>query len=197
MGSRDPRIDAYIAMSADFAKPILSYLRKTVHEACPEVEEDWKWSAPHFMYHGMLCGMAAFKEHCSFGFWKGTLVVPSRLGGNHAMGHFGRITRLADLPARRDLIRYIKKAAKLNQAGVQVARVSRPKPPLVVPAELRRALSNNRSARATFENFSPSHRREYIEWIGEAKTEETRRRRLETALAWMAEGKSRNWKYER
>lgn len=196
MGTRDARIDAYIAKSADFAKPILSQLRETVHQACPAVEEAWKWSHPHFMYHGMLCGMAAFKQHCTFGFWKGALVVGSGDDAGAAMGQFGRITRLSDLPSKPVMVRFIKKAMQLNESGTKLQRAARrPRPPLAVPTDLKRGLQRNERAQTTFENFSSSHRREYIEWITEAKSEETRQRRLDSAIKWMAEGKSRNWKY--
>lgn len=195
MGTRDTRVDAYIAKSADFAKPILRQLRDTVHQACPAVEETMRWSAPHFMYHGMLCGMASFKEHCAFGFWKASLILaPDDNLGDAAMGHFGRIATLADLPSKKTLAGYVKKAMKLNKEGVKVERVKRkPKAPLAVPAD---SPARKESA-ATFENFRPSHRREYLEWLSEAQGEETRQRRLETAVGWMAEGKSRNWKYVR
>ncbi len=198
MAARDARVDAYIAKSADFARPILTHLREVVHTACPDVEETMKWSFPHFLYKGMLCGMAAFKEHCSFNFWKGALIVENGVGDDEkAMGQFGRITKLSDLPPKKILSGYIKKAMKLNEDGVKVPARSKPKAPqaLVIPDELTRALQANNDARAVFEKLSPSHKREYAEWISEAKTEATRTRRLETALQWMAEGKSRNWKY--
>jgi len=199
VGTRDERIDAYIAKSADFAKPILTHLRGIVHEACPDVEETMKWSAPHFMYKGMLCAMASFKEHCAFGFWKGALVVESDGKAGEAAGHFGRITKVSDLPPKKVIAGYIKKAMALNESGTAVAR----KPKRVAakdaapPDYLMAALKKNRKALATFEGFTPSHRREYVEWITEAKGEETRQRRLQQALEWMAEGKPRNWKYMR
>ena len=197
MGTRDPRVDAYIARSAEFARPILTHLRAVVHAACPEVEETLKWSAPSFMYKGMLCGMAAFKEHCIFGFWKGSLI--KGVGGrdsDEAMGNYGRIGSVADLPSKKALTGFIKEAMRLNDEGIKVVR-KKPgsRKPLPVPPDLAAALRKNPKARATFEGFSPSHRREYLEWITEAKGEETRRRRLETAVGWMAEGKARNWKY--
>jgi uncharacterized protein YdeI (YjbR/CyaY-like superfamily) len=199
MGTRDPRIDAYIDRSADFARPILTHLREVVHAACPDVEETMKWSMPHFMYNGMLCGMASFKQHCTFGFWKGALVVGQGPAAEQAMGQFGRITRLADLPSKRVIAGYIKEAMRLNDAGVKSptrsAAARTAKPELPVPDYLAAALRRNRKARATFEGFTPSHRREYVEWITEAKGEDTRQRRLETAIAWMAEGKPRHWKY--
>lgn len=201
MGARDPRFDAYIAHCADFAKPILRHLREVVHAACPGVEETMKWSAPHFMYKGMLCGMAAFKQHCAFGFWKGSLIVDANgKSAGEAMGQFGRNTRLSDLPAKKTLTEYIKKAMTLNDEGVKApvrARAGRKKPPVVVPAYLTAALRKNKKALATFESFSPSHRREYVGWILEAKSDATRERRLETAIAWMAEGKPRHWKYSK
>jgi len=197
MPSQDPRIDAYIEKSADFAKPILRHLRDVVHEACPDVEEKMKWSFPHFDYKGMMCSMASFKEHCTFGFWKSELVLgdAAKEGG---MGQFGRITSVEDLPARKVLMGYVKKAMQLNDEGVKPKRVQKPRkarPEVDVPEDLAAALKKNAKARATFEGFSPSHRREYVEWITEAKREETRARRIAQAVEWMAEGKHRNWKY--
>jgi uncharacterized protein YdeI (YjbR/CyaY-like superfamily) len=195
MGKKDPRVDAYIAKSPDFAKPILRHVREIVHKGCPDVEETIKWGMPHFDYKGMLCGMSAFKKHCALGFWKHRLVVPAKKG---AMGHFGRIISLKDLPPDRVLVGYVREAARSNEAGMKVPRKRRePKRALATPADLAAALKKNAKARAAFEEFSPSHRREYIEWITEAKTEETRRKRLGTAVEWMAEGKPRNWKYMR
>jgi uncharacterized protein YdeI (YjbR/CyaY-like superfamily) len=194
MGARDPRIDAYIAKSADFAKPILNHLRELVHAACPDAQETVKWQSPSFEYKGLLCGMAAFKEHCTFGFWKHELLLGDRNG--EAMGSFGRITSLKDLPSDRTLNRLIKRAAKLNADGVKTPRTAAaPRPPLVVPTFLTTALKKNAAARQSFGAFSPSHQREYVEWLTEAKTDATRDKRLATALAWMAEGKRRNWKY--
>lgn len=197
MGSRDPRIDAYIARSAEFARPILTHIRSVVHGACPEVEETLKWSMPAFMYHGILCGMAAFKHHCTLGFWKGSLILDAKgQRADEAMGQFGRITMLSDLPSKRVLAGYVKQAMRLNEEGTAVKRAPRrPKPPPRVPVVLKRALDKNRKARETFEEFSPSHKRDYVEWITEARTEETRQRRLAQAITWMAQGKPRNWKY--
>jgi uncharacterized protein YdeI (YjbR/CyaY-like superfamily) len=201
MPTKDSRIDAYIAKSPDFARPILKHIRKLVHAACPDVVETMKWSFPHFDYKGMLCSMAAFKHHCTFGFWKGALIFERGNGpfgkAKEAMGHFGRITAISDLPGEKALLGYIRKAVELNKAGVK--RPTRPKPrtnkPLIVPEDLVAALNQNHEARTTFEQYSPSHRREYVEWINEAKRDETRNRRVATAIEWMAKGKPRNWKY--
>lgn len=195
MGKKDPRIDAYIQKSAEFAKPILTRLRGVVHAACPDVQETMKWSSPHFDYEGPLCGMAAFKEHCAFGFWKGSLIVEN--ASDEGMGQLGRITKLGDLPPRKTLTAWVRKARKLNEAGVKAPRAPKQKKaPARGPVDLRKALAKNSRARAAFEGFSPSHRREYVEWIEEAKRAETRTRRLATAIEWMARGKSRNWKYQ-
>jgi uncharacterized protein YdeI (YjbR/CyaY-like superfamily) len=194
MGKRDPRIDAYIAKQRDFAKPILSYIREVVHEGCPDCEETLKWSMPTFLHHGILCGMAGFKEYAVMMFWKGTLIVGTGGKSLEAMGSLGRITRVEDLPPRKELLGYIKKAMELNEKGI-TRKKRAPKPEVAVPKDLAAALRKNKKAGATFDGFSPSHRREYVEWITEAKTEATRQRRLETATGWMAEGKSRNWKY--
>jgi uncharacterized protein YdeI (YjbR/CyaY-like superfamily) len=202
MKNTDPRIDAYIAKSAPFARPILTHLRKVVHAGCPEVEETLKWSMPAFTYKGILCGMAAFKAHCTFGFWKGELLVNGKKGAaktEEAMGQFGRITSIDDLPSQRTLVSMVRKAAALNDAGVPAPHMVRARQkkraPIAAPKYFTDALKRNKKALAAFEGFSPSHKREYIEWITEAKTEVTRERRLNTALEWMSEGKVRNWKY--
>ncbi|MFL5539634.1 MAG: YdeI/OmpD-associated family protein [Longimicrobiaceae bacterium] len=200
MGTRDPRFDQYIAKAPEFARPILSHLREVVHGACPEVEETMKWSSPHFTWHGMLCHMAAFKQHCAFGFWKGSLVVGDGGGAtSEAMGQFGRLTSLADLPSDEVLAGYVREAMRLNDAGVKPPPRAKPaeKKELDVPADLTAALQANPAALAHFERFSPSKRKEYAEWITEAKSEVTRGKRLGTAVEWIAEGKARHWKYEK
>ena len=201
MPTKDKRVDSYIAKSAAFAQPILVHLRELVHKAVPGVEETMKWSFPHFDYHGVMCSMAAFKEHCAFSFWKASLMSDPKkiLGqrGETAMGHFGRITGLKGLPSDNILIAYVKEAAQLNEAVVKLPgrkRVVQKK--LDVPGYFMAALKRNKKALATFEKFSPSHKREYVEWISEARTDETKEKRLAIAIEWMAEGKTRNWKYE-
>ena len=201
MPKKDPRVDACIAKSAPFAQPILKHIRKLVHAGCPDVEETIKWQFPSFMYKGMLCGMAAFKNHCTFGFWKHELIFgkdkPGANGEERGMGQFGRITSLSDLPEDNVLLGYIKEAARLNDEGVKVPSRAKPKKKaqLVVPDYFMKELKRNKKALATFEGFSYSHKKEYTEWITEAKAEDTRQRRLETAVQWIAEGKARNWKY--
>jgi uncharacterized protein YdeI (YjbR/CyaY-like superfamily) len=200
IATKNPRIDAYVAKSADFAKPILKHLRKVVHAGCPEVEETIKWSMPHFDYKGVMCGMAAFKEHCAFGFWKADLIFDGdKQAEKSGMGSFGCIKSLKDLPDEKTLIGYVKKAAALNQAGIKAPGRTQPKKreALPVPEYLASALKKNAKARKTFESFSPSHRREYIEWITEAKRDETRKERLAKTIKWLSEGKPRNWKYMR
>jgi hypothetical protein len=199
MGTRDPRIDAYIEKSAEFAQPILTHLREVVHAGCPDVVETMKWSMPFFDYHGPLGNMAAHKQHCSFGFWRGAALA---LGGKgedaEGMGHFGKITSIKDLPPKKELIGYVRKAAELNASGKKKPAAKKPpKPPVETPPELTDALRRHKRAAAEWEKFSPSVRREYAEWIGGAKREETREQRLATAIEWIAEGKKRNWQYER
>ena len=195
----DPRVDAYIAKSANFAQPILRHLRALVHAACPAAEETIKWGMPSFTYRGILCGLAGFKAHCAFGFWhQGTTKIIKQAGGKaeQAMGSLGRITSLADLPGDRAMIRYIRQAAKLNESGAPARPRPQPKKPLAVPADLSIALKKNAKAAKVFKDFSPGARRDYIEWITEARREETRQTRLATAIQWMAAGRRRNWKYE-
>ena len=203
MPKRDPRVDAYIAKSADFAKPILTHFRAIVDAACPDATENIKWSTPSWDYAGsLLCSMAAFKQHCSFGFWKANLLtLNGKPVGIGADGQLSHITSVKDLPSRAVLVRLVKQAARLNADGVKESVMSgrsrTPKPPLPVPEDFQRALARNRKARDTFAAFPPSHQREYIEWIAGAKREETRAERLATSLEWLAEGKPRNWKYMR
>ena len=194
MGKKDARVDAYIARSAGFAKPILKHLRQLVHQGCPGVAEEIKWGSPHFNYRGMLCGMAAFKAHCVFGFWNRALKI-ERSGD--AMGQFGCITSLEDLPSDKIVLGYVRKAAALADEGIRLGPVRRTKKALPVPAVLTAALKKKAGAFAKFRAFSPSAQREYSEWILDAKTDATRARRLATAVGWIAEGRRRNWKYER
>lgn len=201
MATKDPRVDAYIARSAPFARPLLRHLRGVVHAGCPDVVETIKWGMPHFDYKGSLAGMAAFKQHVTFGFWKASLLKtpgpPPGTSRETAMGQFGRITSMADLPSERTLKSLVRRAAQLNDEGIKVERVRRPRPELPVPAELLAALRRSKGALARFNAMSPSHRREYVEWITEAKTAATRERRVNTAVEWIAQGRSRNWKYAR
>jgi uncharacterized protein YdeI (YjbR/CyaY-like superfamily) len=194
MPSTDPRVDAYVAKSPDFAKPILTLLRELAHTACPTVEETLKWRMPHFTHKGILFGMAAFKHHCAVHFWNGKLVLgdQSRAG---VFGNLGRVASLSDLPSKKELLGYIKKAVELNEQGVKKPAPTRPTKKLVVPAYFIAALKKNKKAQAAFETFSYSHKKEYLEWITEAKREETRDKRIKTAIQWLAEGKPRNWKY--
>jgi uncharacterized protein YdeI (YjbR/CyaY-like superfamily) len=197
MASTDPRIDAYIARSAEFARPILARLRSVVHRAFPEVEETVKWGMPFFVRDGeILCHMAAFKGHCAFGLWKAAGALGGRPRPQDGMGHFGRITSLADLPRDAELAAVLRKAAALRGAAASHPAPSKRKPPLPMPEDLGRALKKNALAKTAFESFPPSKRRDYIEWLGEAKREETRRKRLETAIEWIEQGKARHWKYE-
>lgn len=203
MGKKEKAIDAYIAKSAGFAKPILKHIRELVHKACPDVEEKMKWSFPHFTYKGeMMCDMAAFKQHAAFGFWKAALmkdpILMQTAKSETAMGHLGKLTSIKDLPSDKKMVAWIKEAMKLNDEGKKVVKSkTSEKKELLVPGYFIKALNKNKKAKQVFENFAYSHRKEYLEWITEAKTEETRDRRIATALEWMVDGKGRNWKYER
>lgn len=199
MGKHDTRIDTYISKSAEFAKPILLHLRKLVHEACPDVVETIKWGMPFFDYKGPVCNMASFKQHCSFGFWKSALMKDaSQLKNNNeqAMGHLGKITSVKDLPADKKIIAWIKEAQNLNVDEVKLPeKKKKEKKEIEMPAEFKNALNKNKKASATYDNFSPSHKYEYLEWITEAKTEDTKNKRINTTIELLAEGKSRHWKY--
>jgi uncharacterized protein YdeI (YjbR/CyaY-like superfamily) len=195
----DIRVDAYIDNANEFAKPILNHIRALVHDACPDVEEKMKWSFPHFDYKGqMMCSMAAFKEHCAFGFWKQSLLESDAIPAEKtAMGTFGRLKSVKDLPSDKTMKKLIRDAMKLNDEGITVKRpVSKEKKELVVPDKLIEALAGNEAAAETFNSFPFSKKRDYVDWIVEAKSDATRQKRLATTIEWLAEGKSRNWKYE-
>jgi uncharacterized protein YdeI (YjbR/CyaY-like superfamily) len=203
MGKKIKQVDAYIAKSADFAKPILTHLRELVHKACPEAQEVIKWGFPNFDYKGVMCSMAAFKQHCSFGFWKGSFMNDSKKilqpADKGSMGNFDRITSLKDLPSDKILLDFIKQAADLNERGVKrkVKVTPRGSKTIDTPDYFAKALRKNKIAEEIFENFAYSHRKEYIMWFEEAKTEETRNKRIAQAIEWISEGKGRNWKYEK
>ncbi|TZG29062.1 YdeI/OmpD-associated family protein [Sphingomonas montanisoli] len=196
----DARIDAYIAKSVSFAAPILTHLRAAVHAACPQVEETIRWGMPSFTYNGsILCQMAAFKAHASFGFWQreqATGEAPAK--DKDAMGQFGRLTQVGDLPSDAELAAMIERAMAVIDSGVKAPRpIKHPKPPVALPDDLAAALVAMPAAQATYDGFPEGQKREYVEWITDAKRAETRASRIADAVAWMAEGKRRNWKYER
>ena len=199
MPTTDPFVDEYIDKAQEFAKPVLNHIRTLVHEACPDVVEKKKWSFPHFDYKGMMCSMASFKEHCAFGFWKQSLIDDAAFPEEKtAMGSFGRIKSLADLPDDKTMKKLIHDAMKLNDEGIKVAK---PKPSgekkeLVVPEVLIAALETNALASETFNAFPYSKKKDYVEWLTEAKTDATRDKRLATTIEWLAEGKPRHWKYQ-
>ena len=200
MAKINPSFVAYIKAAAPFAQPILNHLRNLVRRACPEVEETIKWGFPHFEYKGVMCSMAAFKNHCAFGFWKSAIMSdPEKImevKDRGAMGNFQRIMDLSDLPPDKVLIAYIKEAKKLNEDAIKLPpRKKTTNKKLIVPAYFVKALKTNSDAWKNFEAFSNSNKKEYLEWIDEAKTEVTREKRIETAVEWISEGKSRNWKY--
>lgn len=204
MPKLDPRVDAYIAKAQPFARPILERLRALVHGACPACEETIKWGFPHFDYKGIMCSMASFKAHCAFGFWNPGAIPGLSLTGEPAAGSFGRITALTELPSDKQLTGFIKAAMKNNDAGVKPVRDKTERAGKKVPAavlsktpdDLAARLKKDAKARTTWDAFPPSHRKEYVEWLVEAKREETRAKRLEQTMEMLREGKSRNWKYQ-
>ena len=203
----DPRIDAYINKAKPFAQPILHHLRELVHKACPKVEETIKWSRPFFEYKGAILGnMSAFKEHCSFGFWGeeiGAVLREANVVQDGGMGSLGRITAVKDLPSNKEMLAFLKQATAFIDNGTYTSPIAArnkvvkvPKPQLETPAEFSQALKANKKAAAVFAAFSPSCKREYIEWIAEAKRPETRDKRIAQSIEQIAENKQRNWKYQ-
>lgn len=195
MAAKSHEVDAYIARAAPFARPILERLRRAFHKADPKIVETMKWSVPHFEHDGIVASMAAFKQHVNWVFWKGSL-----MSDPHGIltGARAKLTDVSELPPEKILVEYIREAVKLNESGAKVERAPRAAaPPPEVPDDLLAALRRDRKALAAFEKFPPSHKREYVEWITEAKQEATRAKRIAQAVEWIGEGKSRNWKYER
>ena len=201
MSTTDPRIDTYINKAAPFAQPVLRHIRRMVHKACPEVEETLKWGFPHFDYKGVMISMAAFKGHCTLNFWKAPLIpgISPVREEDGAMGQFGRITAISDLPDDETLLGYMVEAKRLNDENIKVQQ--KPKDQavkeLIVPECLVEALQENPLAAETWDKFAYSHRKEYVNWINDAKTEATRDNRLANTIEWLAEGKAQNWKYSR
>ena len=204
----NPKVDAHIKKARPFAQPILVHLRKLIHAGCPQVEETMKWSRPFFEYRGViLCNMSAFKEHCSLGFWGleiGAILREAGVVRDGAMGSLGRITGIDSLPPEKKIVDWVAQAAALIESGQERSpiaarpRVVKPaRAALKTPPDFNRALGKNKKAAAAFAAFSPSCRREYIDWIVDAKRPETREQRITTAVGWIAEGKQRNWKYQK
>ena len=202
MSNRDERIDSYIENAQPFAQPILEHYRETVHEACPEVEEGIKWKYPHFMYKGkILTAMCAFKKHCGMGFWleseMKTVREYTKDREKNGMFTLGKIEKLEDLPSKAKLIAAIKEAMELTDIGVTLKKAEPAKTALPVPDYFEKALKADKKAWEVFDKASPSFRKEYINWLTDAKTETTRNKRMEQAVEWISEGKARHWKYEK
>ncbi|MHC4938489.1 MAG: YdeI/OmpD-associated family protein [Planctomycetota bacterium] len=195
---KDSRVDAYIKNAPDYARPILEKIRAAVHKADPRIGEDIKWGNPTFMHNGIVAGMGAFKHHVAWGFWNAaSMKDPEKLFGTERKKspYALKATSVKDLPPARVLNAYIKEAVQLNESGVKRSAKKAVRAPLEPPADFLAALRRKRKALATFEGFPPSRRREYVEWITEAKRDATRSTRIATAVEWLAEGKPRNWKY--
>lgn len=202
MAKKDTRIDDYIAKAQPFAQPILQHLRDLIHKAVPDVQENIKWGMPSFEYKGQFCHFAAFKQHAVLGLWKTALLddpdgyLQERASqGGDAMGNLGRITCLADLPPDDIILQFFLKAKKLNDEGVKIVKPKKERVELDIPQYFSVALKGNQAAQTTFDQFSPSNKKEYLDWVTGAKTERTRLERLATAIEWMSEGKVRMWKY--
>lgn len=199
MATKDPRVDAYIEDAGAFARPILTHLRKLIHQGCPDAKETIKWGSPFFEYKGVLCGLAAFKAHCSLFFWRDIDVsqwLPKTNTAGAGMGQFGKLSSLAELPKDSVILTCMRAAVEQrNSPKSKAKRARQPGKELPVPDDLKKALAKNKKAAETFKAFAPSHRREYIDWITEAKRPETREQRVQTTVGWVAEGKQRNWKY--
>ncbi len=198
MAKRNPKVDSYINKAQPFAKPILKKWRSVIHKACPKVIEEIKWGAPFYLYQDrVLCATMGFKKHCALVFWKAALITKQNGAKAKAdLKHLRRISLLEELPADRDLMAYLRLAMHFNEPTTQLPPREKRSAPVKIPSELAQALQANPKAKAVFEAFTPSKRKDYIFWIAAAKTDATRESRLEAAIDWISQGKSRNWKYE-
>jgi uncharacterized protein YdeI (YjbR/CyaY-like superfamily) len=203
----NPKVDKYIGSAQEFAQPILNHLREIVHKGCPEVEESIKWGMPFFEFRGeIVCCMAAFKKHCRFGFWGKKIRVVLReanVAGMNGSGWFDRLTHINELPDNKRMIDFIRQAAVMIESGNYTSPIAArnqkakaKKSTVKMTKEFAAALKKNKKATTGFASFSPSCKREYVEWIADAKRPETRDRRIATAVKWIAEGKQLNWKYQ-
>jgi uncharacterized protein YdeI (YjbR/CyaY-like superfamily) len=200
----NPKVDAYIAKAQPFAQPILTHIRELAHKACPDVDEEIKWSMPFFVLGGVILGhMAAFKQHCAIGFWgpeMHSILREDGLLSEDGMGSLGKVASVKDLPSDKNLLNYYRQAAGFVASGQRTKSIERPrkasKPAPEIPAELAAALKKNKAAAKVFAGFSASCQREYSDWIAEAKRPETKEKRVAQAIEWIVEGKQRNWKYQ-
>jgi uncharacterized protein YdeI (YjbR/CyaY-like superfamily) len=199
----NPELDDYLAKSAGFAKPIMQHLRELLHETCPEIVEEIKWGIPHFDYKGeMMCIFAAHKNHCSFTFWKESLMSDQKFKENPSLQaskrYLGKIISLSDLPSDKQLVAYIKEAMALNENGVKLVPRKSEKPKnIAIPDYFAKELAAKPKVKKIFDSKSDSFRKDYLVWITDAKTETTRQKRIAESLEWIAEGKGRFWKYDK
>jgi uncharacterized protein YdeI (YjbR/CyaY-like superfamily) len=194
--SRDPRVDAYIAKAQPFAQAILSHVRGRVHAAVPDAEETLKWSAPAYTLDGkILLITAAFKAHAALNFWRGQEI---RSGAtDEGMGQFGKLRSVEDLPPDDELDALIRTAAELAKSAPAPRKTKHaPKPAPEMHPEFAAALDRAPKAKSALDSFPPSARRDYLEWVADAKQDATRQKRIASAIEWLGEGKRRNWKYE-
>lgn len=195
--SRDARIDAYLDRAQPFAQAILTRVRERVHAVLPEIEETVKWSAPAYTLGGKIILItAAFKSHAAINFWRGQEI---RDGANEdGMGQFGKLKSIGDLPPDGELDALIRKAAELAHSAPTPRKTKhQPKPAPEMHPDFAAALDRSAKAKAALESFPPSARRDYLEWVADAKQDDTRAKRIATAVEWLSEGKRRNWKYEK
>ena len=195
--SRDPRIDAYIAKAQPFARPILEKVRNRVHAVVPDVEEAIKWSMPAYTLGGKIVLItAAFKAHTALNFWRGQELRGEAANAN-AMGQFGKIGSVDELPPDAELDRLISEVAELAKAAPAPRKAKHdPKPAPGLHPEFAAALAKAPKAKAALDGFPPSAQRDYFEWISEARQDATRQKRIATAVEWLGEGKRRHWKYQ-
>ncbi|MEO9802317.1 MAG: YdeI/OmpD-associated family protein [Reichenbachiella sp.] len=191
------KIDAYLTTVSSEHRPVLELIRKTVNAVDDRIQEDWKWRAPCFSLEGLVCWFVAFKSHVGLNFFKGALIEDIHNAfvesededkGNR-MIHFKSIDEVK-VKVIQD---YVKQAVLLNEQGIKIDFPKRKT--LETPDYLIEALNKNKKAKDVFESFTDAQRKDYIEWLVEAKREETRNKRMTQAIEWIAEGKTRNWKY--
>lgn len=196
MNEASENITAYIEKATPEFKEVMIALRSVLNNPNFDIKEDWKWGAPNFNNEGMICWLAHFRNHVGMNFFKGTLIKDKYNLFTHYREEKGnRQLKFSDINQiiPEQIEYYIEEAIKLNQENIKVVKKEID---TSLPLDLETELNNNPKAKMFFESLAPSYKRDYIEWIEEAKREATRTKRLATTMEWLSEGKKKNWKYE-
>jgi len=187
-------IDEAFSKFTGFQKEYCNHLRKLIHKAMPDVKEDWKWG-PNFNVNGMVCGVWGFKDHVKLVFFKGSAMKDTYKLFNQGKENEGNRSinfSSADKIDDKKIIEYLKEAAEINRKGIKLVKKEIK---VVMPAILVKALNKDKASKTYFESLAPSHRRDYADYISQAKQEETQLRRLDKVMEMLTDKRTLNDKY--